>query len=108
MSPHCLRTAPIRSDKRALGGLELTSPCSAPQRGSGSHRGCYLHAVVVSALPVEVAAVVVHTAVVQGAETHEAVLQGVISLLVHVVMPNHVLFTGESLQRYKRQTVRHT
>lgn len=60
----------------------------------------HLHAVVVGALAVEVAAVVVDAAVVQGAEAHEAVLQGVIPLLVHVVVPDHVLFTGESLQGY--------
>lgn len=79
------------------------NPRRGPER-SWSHRvPCcpYLHAVVVSALPVQVAAVVVHAAVVQGAEAHEAMLQGVITFLVHVVMPNHVLFTSESLQRYR-------
>ncbi|KAG8142381.1 hypothetical protein E2320_006303, partial [Naja naja] len=55
--------------------------------------GIYLHAMVMCAFPVEVAAVVVDTAVVQGAEPHEAVLQGVVPLLVHVVMPDDVLLT---------------
>lgn len=53
------------------------------------------------AFPVQVAAVVVHAAVIQGAEAHEAVLEGVITFLVHVVMPNHILFTSESLERYR-------
>lgn len=58
----------------------------------------YLHAVVVRALAVQVTAVVVHAAVVQWAEAHEPVLQGVVPLLVHVVMPDDVLLTGESLR----------
>lgn len=53
--------------------------------------------MVVGALPVEVAAVVVDAAVVQRAEAHEAVLQGVVALLVHVVMSDHVLLTCEPL-----------
>lgn len=54
------------------------------------------------------AAVVVHAAVIQGAEAHEAVLEGVITFLVHVVMPNHILFTSESLERYRdRQSETH-
>lgn len=57
----------------------------------------HLHAVVVGALPVEVAAVVVDAAVVQWAEAHEAVLQGVVPLLVHVVVPNHILLAREPL-----------
>lgn len=57
----------------------------------------HLHAVVVCAFPIQVAAVIVHTAVIQGAEAHEAVLEGIITFLVHVVMPNHILFTSESL-----------
>lgn len=65
----------------------------------------YLHAVVVCAFPIQVAAVIVHTTVIQGAEAHEAVLEGIITFLVHVVMPNHILFTSESLER-DRQTVR--
>lgn len=58
----------------------------------------YLHAVVMGAFSVEVAAVVVDAAVVQGAEAHEAVLQGVVALLVHVVVPDHVLLAGEPLE----------
>lgn len=46
---------------------------------------------------------IVHATVIQGAEAHEAVLEGIITFLVHVVMPNHILFTSESLER-KRQT----
>lgn len=57
----------------------------------------HLHAVVVGALSIEVAAVVVDAAVVQGAEAHEAVLQGVVALLVHVVVPDHILLTREPL-----------
>lgn len=53
--------------------------------------------MVVGALPVEMAAVVVDTAVVQRAEAHEAVLQGVVPLLVHVVMSDHVLLAREPL-----------
>lgn len=45
---------------------------------------------------------IVHTAVIQGAEAHEAVLEGIITFLVHVVMPNHILFTSESLERYRQ------
>lgn len=70
--------------------------------------GRYLHAVVVCAFPIQVAAVIVHTAVIQGAEAHEAVLEGIITFLVHVVMPNHILFTSESLERYRdRQSETH-
>lgn len=54
--------------------------------------------MVVGALPVEVAAVVVDAAVVQRAEAHEAVLQGVVPLLVHVVVPDHILLAREPLQ----------
>jgi hypothetical protein len=61
----------------------------------------YLHAVVVGALPVEVAAMVVDATVVQWAEAHEAMLQGVVPLLVHIVVPDHVLFAGEPLPRDK-------
>lgn len=57
----------------------------------------YLHTVVVSALAVQVAAVVIDAAVIQRAEAHEAVLQRVVPLLVHVVVPYHILFTRESL-----------
>lgn len=53
--------------------------------------------MVVGALSIEVAAVVVDTAIVQRAEAHEAMLQGVVSFLVHVVMPDHVLLTCEPL-----------
>lgn len=58
----------------------------------------HLHAVVMGAFSVEVAAVVVDAAVIQGAEAHEAVLQGVVALLVHVVVPDHVLLAGEPLE----------
>lgn len=58
--------------------------------------------MVVGALPVEVAAVVVDAAVVQRAEAHEAVLQGVVALLVHVVVPDHVLLAREPLQESAR------
>lgn len=58
----------------------------------------YLHAVVMGAFSIEVAAMVVDAAVVQGAEAHEAVLQGVVPLLVHVVVPDYILFTGKPLQ----------
>jgi hypothetical protein len=40
---------------------------------------------------------VVDTAVIQRAEAHEAMLQGVVPLLVHVVMSDHVLLTCEPL-----------
>lgn len=49
------------------------------------------------ALPVEVAAVVVDAAIVQWAEPHKTVLQGVVPLLVHVVMSDHVLLACEPL-----------
>lgn len=64
---------------------------------SGCWHSRHLHAVVVGALPIEVAAVVVDAAIVQRAEAHEAVLQGVVSLLVHVVMSDHVLLACEPL-----------
>lgn len=67
------------------------------REGAGRGGAGHLHAVVVGALPVEVAAVVVDAAVVQRAEAHEAVLQGVVPLLVHVVVPDHVLLAGEPL-----------
>lgn len=74
-------------------------PCpTAPRPGRGQH----LHAVVVGAFPVEVAAVVVDTAVVQRAEAHEAVLQGVVAFLVHVVVPDHVLLAREPLPGHAR------
>lgn len=53
--------------------------------------------MVMRALPVEVAAVVVDAAIIQWAEAHEAVLQGVVPLLVHVVMSDHVLLACEPL-----------
>lgn len=53
--------------------------------------------MVVGALPIEVAAVVVDAAIVQRAETHEAMLQGVVSFLVHVVVPDHVLLACKPL-----------
>lgn len=71
-------------------------PAPAPRWPPG--RAGHLHAVVVGALPVEVAAVVVDAAVVQRAEAHEAVLQGVVTLLVHVVVTDHVLLAREPLR----------
>lgn len=69
----------------------------------------YLHAVVMGAFSIEVAAMVVDTAVVQRAEAHEAMLQGVVPLLVHVVVPDYILLTGKPLQKgrgkNKRQQV---
>lgn len=61
----------------------------------------YLHAVVMGAFSVEVAAMVVDAAVIQGAEAHEAMLQGVVPLLVHVVVPDYILLTGKPLQKGK-------
>lgn len=58
------------------------------------------------AFSIEVAAVVVDTAVVQRAEAHEAVLQRVVPLLVHVVVPDYVLLTGKPLQKGDRENVR--
>ena len=63
--------------------------------------------MVVGTLAVEVAAVVVDAAVVQGAKAHEAVLQGVVPLLVHVVVPDDVLLTGESLSNTHTHTHAH-
>lgn len=59
----------------------------------------YLHAVVMGAFSVEVAAMVVDAAVIQRAEAHEAMLQGVVPLLVHVVVPDYILLTGKPLQK---------
>lgn len=59
----------------------------------------YLHAVVMGAFSIEVAAMVVDAAVVQRAEAHEAMLQGVVPLLVHVVVPDYILLTGKPLQK---------
>lgn len=61
--------------------------------------------MVVCAFPIQVAAMIVNAAVVQGAETHEAVLKRVVTLLVHVVMPDHILLTCESLVGRWRHTV---
>lgn len=57
----------------------------------------YLHAMVMGAFSVEVAAMVVDTAVIQRAKTHEAMLQGVVPLFVHIVVPDHILLTSEPL-----------
>lgn len=65
----------------------------------------YLHAVVMGAFSIEVAAVVVDTAVVQRAETHESMLQGVVPLLVHVVVPDYILLTGKPLQKGRGKNV---
>lgn len=69
------------------------TPASLPWEREG-----HLHAVVVGALPVEVAAVVVDTAVVQRAEAHEAMLEGVVAFLVHVVVSDHILLAREPLR----------
>lgn len=66
----------------------------------------YLHAVVMGAFSIEVAAMVVDTAVVQRAEAHEAMLQGVVPLLVHVVVPDYILLTGKPLQKGRGKNVR--
>lgn len=55
--------------------------------------------MVMGAFSIEVAAVVVDTAVVQRAETHESMLQGVVPFLVHVVVPDYILLTGKPLQK---------
>lgn len=59
----------------------------------------YLHAVVMGAFSIEMAAMVVDTAVVQRAKAHESMLQGVVPLLVHVVVPDYILLTGKPLQK---------
>lgn len=59
----------------------------------------YLHAVVMGTFSIEMAAMVVDTAIIQRAEAHESMLQGVVSLLVHVVMPDYILLTGKPLQK---------
>lgn len=51
------------------------------------------------AFSVEVATMVVDAAVIQRAEAHEAMLQGVVPLLVHVVVPDYILLTGKPLQK---------
>lgn len=53
--------------------------------------------MVMGAFSVEVAAMVVDTAVIQRAKAHEAMLQGVVPLFVHIVVPDHILLTGEPL-----------
>lgn len=65
----------------------------------------YLHAVVMGTFSIEMAAMVVDTAVIQGAEAHEAMLQGVVPLLVHVVVPDYILFTGKPLQKGRGENV---
>lgn len=66
----------------------------------------YLHAVVMGTFSIEVAAMVVDTAVIQRAEAHEAMLQGVVPLLVHVVVPDYILLTGKPLQKGRGKNVR--
>lgn len=117
----CLKCHPFASGQplalwHGNAGLpELKNPFSPPQKGHSSNNSSpfswclapvpqpsrYLHAVVVCAFPIQVAAMIVHATVIQGAEAHEAVLEGIIAFLVHVVMPNHILFTSESLERYR-------
>lgn len=94
--PPASRPCPGVGEREPLVGRVPAPGAALP--GGGVRGGArHLHAVVVGALPVEVAAVVVDAAVVQGAEAHEAVLQGVVPLLVHVVVPNHVLLAREPL-----------
>lgn len=58
------------------------------------------------AFPIQVTAMVVDTAVVQRAEAHEAMLQRVVPLLVHVVVPDHILLTGKPLQKDRGKNAR--
>lgn len=58
----------------------------------------YLHAVVMGTFSIQVAAMVVDAAVIQRAEAHEPMLQGVVPLLVHVVVPDHILLAGKPLK----------
>lgn len=83
--------------------LPLSRFCTTARRRRCHGRVCvlYLHAVVMRALSIEVAAMIVDAAVIQGAEAHEAVLQRVVPLLVHVVVPDYILFTGKPLQKQK-------
>lgn len=60
------------------------------------------------ALSIEVAAMIVDAAVIQGAEAHEAVLQRVVPLLVHVVVPDYILFTRKPLQKQEGGRVYYT
>ena len=99
-NPEPRRPSPLtgQPQERRKGG----APAWAGQplgEGGVEGGGGHLHAVVVGALPIEVAAVVVDAAVIQRAEAHEAVLQGVVPLLVHVVVPDHVLLACEPLPR---------
>lgn len=96
----CIATRPCPGWGREAPGPR-GPPSPQPASGVRGWAG-HLHAVVVGALPVEVAAVVVDAAVVQRAEAHEAVLQGVVALLVHVVVPDHVLLAREPLQESAR------
>lgn len=59
----------------------------------------YLHAVVMCTFSIEMAAMVVDTAVIQRAEAHESMLQRVVPLLVHVVVPDYILLAGKPLQK---------
>lgn len=61
--------------------------------------------MVVGALAIKMATVVVHAAVIQWAKAHESVLQGVVPLLMHVIMPYHILLTGESLSKHNTQSL---
>lgn len=81
--------------------LPLPRFCTTACRRRGRVCVLYLHAVVMRALSIEVAAMIVDAAVIQGAEAHEAVLQRVVPLLVHVVVPDYILFTGKPLQKQK-------
>lgn len=75
--------------------------CVGCRGAAGLCSAVYLHAVVVGAFSIEVAAVIVDATVVQGAEAHEAMLQGIVPLLVHVVVPDYILLTGKPLQKPK-------
>lgn len=55
--------------------------------------------MVMGAFSIEVTSMVVDAAVIQRAEAHEAMLQGVVPLLMHVVVPDHILLTGKPLQK---------
>ena len=92
------RILSVHPKKDTAQTMALHLPCVLPSVPQSS---CYLHAVVVCAFPIQVAAMIVYATVIQGAEAHEAVLEGIITFLVHVVMPNHILFTSESLERYR-------
>lgn len=100
----CLETSQMRTpllSRTPTQTPELPSAFS-PSSPSPPPQCRYLHAVIVCAFPIQVTAMIVDTAVIQGAETHEAMLEGVVAFLVHVVMPDHILLTRESLMARSR------